>query len=482
MKKFLLGIFVFVVLSLMSLPLLAQELELELNQGELARIIYEELGFEYAPQNPDAVVTRADAVIGIMRALNMSSLAEQIAEFEASPFIDINDNIGYFIMAHHFGAINGVGGGRFAPADPASAQQVLSIIERLQARLSSNLHMHAFYAFGAFGQRHFIENLDTVSLGWSILEYTEGQVRLNTGSAGGNQWRIPDGYELIADYPKKHGVATHLSVFMEVPELYHFLANNSAVEQAVQDIFAEATREFSAIGRRLYDGVTINFEGLRGDESAERFTAFLNRLSAVLATENLSLYVTVHPTTIDGIYFDGYDFRAIGEIADRVILMAHDYHPRSLEGLVGTSWQRNAALTPIGQIYRALSAITHPETGVADAHRVSIAFSFVNVGWFIDENGNAVSDAPVVVSNDTAYARMNQPDTIFGWSETFRNPYIIYTTENDERVFLWFQNEQSIAEKLRLARLFGIEGASFWRLGIIPEFDGWSILPYDFDH
>jgi spore germination protein YaaH len=71
--------------------------------------------------------------------------------------------------------------------------------------------------------------------------------------------------------------------------------------------------------------------------------------------------------------------------------------------------------------------------------------------------------------------RKSQPDTYFGWSETFRNPFLIYTAEYGQRVFLWYENSRSVAEKLSLARHFGITGASVWRLGIIPNTHNWDV-------
>jgi len=104
-----------------------------------------------------------------------------------------------------------------------------------------------------------------------------------------------------------------------------------------------------------------------------------------------------------------------------------------------------------------------------------MAFSFQNIGWFVDENNKIVSPNPIAVSMETVLARRAQPDTFFGWSETYRNPYIIYTTENGERVFLWYENSESVAEKLQLARQFGVMGASVWRMGIIPNEPAWNV-------
>jgi len=337
--------------------------------------------------------------------------------------------------------------------------------------------IHGFYAFGSFGQRGLIHDMDSVSFGWSVMEWSEETgARLNTSSLGNNEWHIPSGYELIANYPREHGARTHLNVFMDTSiGLNYLLACEASRSSAVADIINELTRVYDGIGRSPFDGVTINFEGLRGAQSKAEFTAFLTELTIPLRANALTLYVTVHPATIDGIYFDGYDYRAIGRLADRVILMTHDYHPRSLEGFVGTAWQRHAALTPIDEIYHALEAIIDPVTGVEDRRKIAIAFSFQNVGWFVDENNMAVYPTPVTVSMETVRMRMAQPDTVFGWSETYLNPYIIYTTENGERVFLWYQDSRSVAAKIQVAKSFGVTGVSLWRMGIIPNEPEWDV-------
>jgi len=427
---------------------------------------------------PNAPILRQDMAVMLVRALGYSQLARQLAVTDHVPFTDINNYKGYIIFAYDTGIIGGVGSGRFAPYSTATREQAAAIITRVYNRLNATLDwLHGFYAFASFGQRGLIRDMNAVSFGWSVMEWdAENGARLNTSPEGGNPWHIPAGYELIADFPYENNVRAHLNVFMETAMgLHHMLADATARSAAVDAILFEATRIYDAIGRSPYDGVTINFEGLRGESSKADFNTLIEELAIKLHINNLSLYVTVHPPTIDGQYFDGYDFRRIGELADRVILMVHDYHPRSLEGFIGTQWQRNAAITPIAEVYRALKAITDPITGVQDRSKILIGLSFHNIGWFVDENNRVISPLPVAPSMETVYRRMNQADTYFGWSDLFRNPYIIYTTESGERVFLWYEDSRSILEKLLLARLFGVTGASVWRLGIIPNEYGWDV-------
>lgn len=55
-----------------------------------------------------------------------------------------------------------------------------------------------------------------------------------------------------------------------------------------------------------------------------------------------------------------------------------------------------------------------------------------------------------------------------GLLEEFRNPCALYTTEDGSRYKVWYENEQSVLDKVALARMFGITGVSLWRIGNIP--------------
>jgi len=431
--------------------------------------------------SPDAPIIRKDMAVMLVKALGYDSLAKSVVNTESVPFGDLDSDIGYIVIAHDIGMINGVGDGKFAPRNTAKREEAAAMLMRVYNKMKAGLEwLHGFYAFSSYSQRGFIDNMDAVSFGWSKMEWDAANgATLNTSSQGGNLWRIPDSYELITEYLAGRGVNAHLCVFMDTSGgLKELLDNEAARDAAATAIFEEATRVYDAIGRSPYDGVTIDFEGLRGAESKAQYTAFVRTLAGGLKPRGLSLYVTVHPVTADGVYFDGYDYREIGRLADKVILMAHDYQPTSLAGFVGTDWQKNAALTPMASVYKALKAVTAADSGVEDRSKVALALSFNNVGWVIDDNDKVVSPSPVMPSMETVYRRMNQPDTVFGWSEIYRNPYITYINDDGERIFLWYEDSRSIAEKLDLARLFGVTGASVWRLGTIPNNELWDVAKY----
>ena len=148
-----------------------------------------------------------------------------------------------------------------------------------------------------------------------------------------------------------------------------------------------------------------------------------------------------------------------------MILMAYDYDARDLSGFEGTEYYKNIAPAPIDQVFMSLAAVV---SAVPNPQNIALGFSCKNIAWQIDENERLVSGKPVYPSNETLYKRLEQPDTIRGWSDSYQTSYAIYTVEGGERYFTWYDDSSSIQVKLNAAKLLGITDVSIWRLGIIP--------------
>ena len=183
------------------------------------------------------------------------------------------------------------------------------------------------------------------------------------------------------------------------------------------------------------------------------------------------------PATADGVYYDGYDCRAIGELADKVILMAHDYHAKNLSGFLCSTYYQNTALTPISSVYYSLRTALDPDKGVQDPDKLVLAVSCSSIAWETDEQGLLLSETPLYPTAETIRARM-LGGAERGWSETYHNPYLRYATPEGQHVFLWYENGRSVGEKVSLARMFGVKNVSVWRLGLIPSYQDQGL---DFD-
>ena len=324
--------------------------------------------------------------------------------------------------------------------------------------------------------------MDGVSLGWCQISVDETQgVWLNDKRTAGNDWVKPSEPELVTDYLNEVQVPYNLNIYAATGQ--SVTLPDGTKTDAVSAILLYPEHRTKAVALLAeasegYAGLTMDIEGMKGDELKGAYTVFMTELRAALPPEK-TLYVCVQPDT----WYTGFDYRALGELCDKVILMAHAYQWTSVPaGYVGGS-NTNTPVTPLPEIYRALRNITHPETGVQDPSKLALAISFANVGLEVDTEGNLASTDIYRPAIDTVWKRMNQETTRFGYSDLYRNPYLYYEGDEDNYYHLWYENEQSVRDKIELARLFGITGVSLWRLGTIPtfqgetlEFDVWSEL------
>ncbi|PKM79687.1 MAG: copper amine oxidase [Firmicutes bacterium HGW-Firmicutes-13] len=198
--------------------------------------------------------------------------------------------------------------------------------------------------FGDVYPNHGKGNTDIVSelaLGWYSID---GEGNILTRSRTG--WQRPAGWERVLETADIYGLYTEM-VIHETNKygiLSSLLAGETAMENTVNGIMDEV---------KLYKGVNLNLEGLglseKGDELLkvqQRFTNFVRMLSEQLRPNGKTITLTLHaPNSV----YKGYDYQALGKLADRIIIMAYDYGPRP---------------EPVSQVIRAVEiakAVVPPE-------------------------------------------------------------------------------------------------------------------------
>lgn len=423
---------------------------------------------------PNAAITRGEMAEILVRALGLKGAASR-AQSDALPFSDVSARKGYIAVAYAIGMTKGAAGTTFAPNGTATRAQAAAMLVRIYEKYTHTTDwVNGFYAISSYSQLALTKRMNTVSAGWSRMTWDGSGAALATTSANSNEYCIPSGYDAVTSYLEGNGTALNLSVFMDASgNAAGLLASAAGRTQAVNAIVNELTVSYKAVGKNPYSGVTIDFEGLRSSAKAN-YNAFLTELAAAVHGLNKTLCVCVSPVLTTGSYYDGYDYRTIGNLADKVILMAYDYDTRNLSSYVDTIYYKTAATAPVDQIYESLRAITDASSGVADLSKIALGFSCKNVAWKIDGSGKLLSGTPAYPGNDTVTTRLNQTSTVKGWSSVYQMPYAVYQAESGEKWFLWYENDASVKAKLELAKLFGIDGISLWRLGTIPDSSAWN--------
>ena len=427
------------------------------------------------PFRPLDAITRGEMAEILVRALGLGGAAALAETYTSLPFTDVTEGKGYISVAYDIGMTKGTSDTTFGPDQTATRAQAAAMLVRIYEKLRSGTDfLHGFYALSSYSQLSLMNTMDAVSVGWSRMRWDGTTALLSTTTADGNEYAIPSGYDEVVAQAENHDVTLHLNVFMEGQDLKDMLASDSGRTQAVEQILNELTISYKTVGENPYDGVTIDFEGLRSD-SLVTFDQFLTELAAGVHDLGKELYVCLPPVLTTGSYYDGYNVARVAALADKVILLTYDYEDRSMAA--GASALTAAPTSPMDQVYWSVkTAVEQVRTAGEDVSKLVLGLSCKNVAWKVNSATDLTlaASAPFYVSNETLSQRLSQSSTTLGWSDRYQCPYAVYTTEDGSTYFVWYDDESSVQARLDMAKLLGVTGVSVWRLGTIPASGSWS--------
>lgn len=432
----------------------------------------------------DEPITREEMAMMIVRTLGYDCLSQQLT-YLLKPFEDIEQNTGYITIAKDFGIINGVGNNKFKPYDKATREEAAAMMMRMYQKLNMSMNrLHGFYAIRSAHQTDMIKSLNSVGFGWSRLEYDakSKKVFLNITRKNNNDFAVPAGFSQPLKMAEENKVGTMLMVYADnymvsfdekkpsMPLIEYLATDSEACKEVIKSIVDQVNSTVSEGITAGFDGAVIDFESLRGENSKEAFNSFLAELRLELDKNDKKLYVAVHPARRPGqTYYDGYDYKTIGSIADKVILMAHDYNAKQLTDIEMENGYTITPLTPIDEIYYALKSITDKYTGVQDLDKIMVQLSFDSAQWKLKE-GKVINKYPYNPGYEAIRQRLLMDDVTINYSSLFENPYAaFYDSKDDTQNIIWYEDSRSIKAKMKLMKMFGIKEVSLWRLGNIPN-------------
>jgi len=334
----------------------------------------------------------------------------------------------------------------FKPKESLIRKQAAAVIYRLidQRIAGQKVDFTGYYAIQSYSALNQLNKLSDVIFGWSHLEYSSpGVARLNTTATVN---RIPVGFEEVVAAAGQGQLSKELMVFYDSSNLIDFLKDKSAQTAFIDSLLV--TLKDASYG---FTGVSIDFEGLKEAGSAADYTAFLQLLKAELGSYTLS--VAVPPIN----YYKGYDLKAIGELADTVILMAYDFThsdsklPSAPLPLVNDTVQTALSLIPKDKLVLGISK---------------------QANQWITANGIT---APVLSpSIAEVEKRLAMPNVGKAWTMPY---FLTKATFADERGNheLYYEDTQSIAKKVWLAKYYGLKGVSLWYMGNYTAAD-WELI------
>lgn len=259
-----------------------------------------------------------------------------------------------------------------------------------------------------------------------------------TNANGHLFYEYQDNYAQILKFTKDKGIKAYASVvLMDSKALHTLLSNPKNRAQLIGNIL-------EVVKRDKYDGVDIDFEFIDPKDAAY-FTLFLKELKTSLG-KDIPLSVAVFARTGNENWPTPYEYKNIGQIVDKVIVMAYDYsYPASKPGPVAPLWW-------VDQVAKYMASNIPKE-------KVFLGLATYGYDWPSGGGKATTVTAP----------RLQATKQKFKLTESFdgdsMSPYYTYYDYNGNYHQIWMENEYSLNEKLKVAEKYGLGGLSFWRIG-----------------
>lgn len=336
----------------------------------------------------------------------------------------------------------------FKPNDPLIRKQAAAVIYRLIDKQIAEqaIDFTGFYAILSYGAINQMNKLSDVIFGWSHLAYeSPGTAKLNTDT-GTPVNRIPQGFEEVIAAADTAGISKELMVFYDGADLKDFVKDKPAQQAFIESLLATLNDPAYS-----FTGVSVDFEGLKEAASAADYTGFLRDLKDRLGSYTLS--VAVPPIY----YYKGYDLKEIGKLADTVILMAHDFThyesmlPSAPLPLVNDTVQTALAYIPKEKLVLGISKQANQ--------------------WITAGGVTAPPASPAIADVEK---RLAMPGVAQSWTMPYFLDYITFEDERGSHK-MYYEDTQSIAKKLWLAKFYELKGVSLWYMGSFTTED-WELI------
>jgi len=210
-------------------------------------------------------------------------------------------------------------------------------------------------------------------------------------------------------------------------------------------LFRRQASQFLASGR--FRGLMVDFEAFPESGQAG-YVALLQELSSDLHARGLKLYVSIPP------HNPGFEYAAIAQAADGVVLMNYDEHyPGAASGPVASQdWFTQNLSFAVSKIPK---------------EKIICAIANYGYDWVLKPKKGTLPggahDSSVSVQDAWLAARDSEQDVNF--DDDAMNPHFSYLDEQSVRHDVWFLDAVTALNHMRAAQNLGIQTFALWRLG-----------------
>ena len=283
------------------------------------------------------------------------------------------------------------------------------------------------------------KGLTTISPTWFFIRDNDGNIQsLATQS--------------YVDYCHQNGVEVwglveNITYTNEI-DIASILNKTSSRQNLVTQLIAQAI-QFDL------DGINVDIEALPG-EAGEGFIEFIRELSIMCRRNNIILSVDNY---VPMAFNQNYNRKEQGIVADYVIIMGYDEHYAGSE--------EAGSVASIGYVRNGIEKTLEE----VPAEKVINAVPFYTRLWHTNNDGKLTSSA---LGMGAASKTLSSHNVTPEWDEE-KAQYYGEFTDAEGFYQIWLEEENSIEEKAKLIKEYGLAGIASWRLGYERD-EIWDIL------
>lgn len=243
---------------------------------------------------------------------------------------------------------------------------------------------------------------------------------------------------------------TYLSVSGD-PNITSNVLANPTIQQA------NITALLNTVNVHGFDGIDIDYEGL-GSSNRDLFTKYIQTLTAAFHADNKKVAVTLEAGVANEVPMD---WHALGSIVDEARIMVYDYHSSTTD--------TPGPIAPLGWVQE----VTSYAVNQIPPSKVIIGLGNYGYDWQPSTDGSG-SWTGIGISADEATALAQQEKAsivrMTGIDDQGYDigsiPSFVYTDVNGVQHSVWYEDAQSLQDKINIVSQYPVKGVIFWSIGL----------------
>ncbi|MFC5700270.1 S-layer homology domain-containing protein [Cohnella faecalis] len=389
---------------------------------------------------PDKKVSRQEAAVFLVRALKQSLAAASSSNDKT--YMD-SDRIASWALPsvrqlQKLNVMNG-DGGTFRPEDSMTKQEAAALLDKV---LQRNAWSAQFQAAPAA----------SIQLGWQYGQTTvqfERQVAQSNVNTLSPRWFFLGQAGTLEDSADAPLVAWAHAQGKKVWAMVGNHSDPSLTGKTISDatqrkIFIQALAD--AVRKYGLDGLNIDFENV-SPQDRNGMTLFVSELAAALRAIPAKLSVNVSPD-LGTDWTDAFDYAALGNDADYIVLMGYDEH-----------WEGDAEAGSVSSLPWLRSGLDALLDKVP-ANKVILAMPLYTRDWYAGAAATMSTEWSLIRQNDQVRALHLKPD----WNERLAQYSASYWSLGVQHR-IWLEDGRSLSRKMELGLVKNIAGFAYWYMG-----------------